>query len=114
MRRPISWLLLTLILAIFAIFLLWPIVLVVRVGFFGVPVPGQPPQGFTLAYLNAIFLDPDLRQGLLNSAGIAIAVTAVCMLISIPLAMLSVRYDFTGKGLASALLLVPLILPPFV
>lgn len=114
MRRPISWLLLTLILAIFAMFLLWPIVLVVRVGFFGVPVPGQPPQGFTLAYLNAIFLDPDLRQGLLNSAGIAIAVTAVCMLISIPLAVLSVRFDFAGKGLANALLLVPLILPPFV
>ena len=114
MRRPIAWLLLAFILAIFALFLLWPIVLVVRVGFFGIPAPGQPPQGFTLDYLKAIFLDADLRRGLLNSAGIAIAVTAVCMLISVPLAVLSVRFDFAGKGLANALLLVPLILPPFV
>src|SRR3954468_18170250 len=107
MRRSISWLALAFIIAIFAICLLWPILLVVRVGFFGVPVPGQPPQGFTLDYLNAIFLDADLRQGLLNSAGIAIGVTAVCMLIAIPLAIVSVRYDFAGKGLANALLLVP-------
>src|SRR5205814_5282316 len=33
---------------------------------------------------------------------------------SVPLAVLSVRYNFPGKGLVSALLLVPLILPPFV
>src|SRR4029078_13016343 len=52
--------------------------------------------------------------GLLNSAGIALAVTALCTLISVPLALLSVRYDFRGKSLLSGLLLVPLILPPFV
>lgn len=101
------------VLAVFGVFLLWPIYQVVRVGFFGIPVEGQPSQ-FTLGYIQAIFLDPDLRRGLLNSAGIAVGVTTVCMLISVPLALLSVRYDFAGKGIAGALLLVPLILPPFV
>ena len=113
MSRTWAYLFSAFVLAVFAVFLLWPIYQVVRVGFFGIPVEGQPAQ-FTLGYIKAIFLDPDLRRGLLNSAGIAVGVTAVCMLISIPLALISVRYDFAGKGIANALLLVPLILPPFV
>jgi iron(III) transport system permease protein len=113
MRRGVHWLLLALVLAIFAIFLLWPIVVIVRVGFFGIPAGGQP-SGFTLGYIRAIFLDPDLRRGLLNSAAIAVAVTLLCTLISVPLALLATRFDFAGKPAISALLLVPLILPPFV
>ena len=112
-RRLLAYLSLAFILAIFAVFLLWPIYQIVRVAFFGVAAEGQPAV-FTLGYFKAIFLDADLRRGLLNSAGIAIAVTFLCTLISVPLALLSVRYDFRGKGAVSALLLVPLILPPFV
>jgi len=100
------------ILLLFAVFLLWPIYRVVRVGFFG--IPGERGAGFTLAYVAGVFRDEGLRAGLINSAIIAVSVTAVCALISVPLAVLSVRFDFPGKGLVSALLLVPLILPPFV
>jgi iron(III) transport system permease protein len=120
MRRLGSHLLLALILAAFAVFLLWPIYRVVEVGFVGIPASGSGAAAgaemghFTLGYVKAVFLDPDLRRGLLNSAVIAVCVTLLCMLISIPLAMLSVRYDFRGKSLATALLLVPLVLPPFV
>src|SRR5437016_5412103 len=113
MRRTGSYLLLAVVLAIFAVFLLWPIIIIVRVGFFGIPAPGQT-SGFTLGYLRAIFLDADLRRGLLNSAAIAVGVTLLCMAISVPLALLSVKYDFAGKGFVTSLLLVPLILPPFV
>lgn len=112
LRKVWGYAVLLLVLAVFAVFLLWPIYRVVRVGFFG--IPGQPDEGFTLAYFTGIFLDPGLRRGLLNSATIAVCVTLVCTLISVPLAMLSVRYDFPGKGILSGLLLVPLILPPFV
>jgi iron(III) transport system permease protein len=111
--RAASWFLLTLVLAVFAVFLLWPVVVIVRVGFFGIPTANQA-GGFTLDYVRAIFLDHDLRRGLLNSALIAVAVTMVCTIISVPLALLSVKYDFAGKGAATAMLLVPLILPPFV
>jgi iron(III) transport system permease protein len=113
MRRTWSYVFSALILAAFAVFLLWPIYQVVRVGLFGIEGAGQP-TGFTLGYMKAVFLDVDLRRGLLNSAGIAVCVTIVCTLISIPLAVLSVRYDFRGKSVFGALLLVPLILPPFV
>src|SRR4051794_4981549 len=90
-----------LIVLIFAIFLGWPIVQVVRVG-------------ISPAYIAAVFKDASLRQGLINSLSIAVLVTLVCLAISVPLAMLSVRFDFRGKGIVNSLLLVPLILPPFV
>jgi iron(III) transport system permease protein len=106
-------LLLLLILALFAAFLLWPIFQTVRVGLQGVPINGQYGP-FTLAYLAAVFQDPLLRHGLLNSATIAICVTTLCTIISVPLALLSSRYDFRGKTLVNGLLLVPLVLPPFV
>src|SRR5437868_13113867 len=77
---------LTLILLIFSIFLGWPIVQVVRVG-------------LAPSYLAAVFKDESLRQGLLNSLAIAVLVTLLCLAISIPLAVLSVRYDFRGKGI---------------
>ncbi|MEO6435675.1 MAG: iron ABC transporter permease [Tepidisphaeraceae bacterium] len=113
MSRTWAYLFAGVVIAVFAVFLVWPIYQVVRVGFYGIPVEGQSGQ-FTLGYIMAIFLDPDLRHGLFNSAAISVGVTIVCMAISVPLAMISVRYDFRGKGVAGALLLVPLILPPFV
>ena len=42
------------------------------------------------------------------------ATTTLVFLIAVPLAVLAERYDFPGKGLFSALVLVPMILPPFV
>src|SRR5258705_3412232 len=102
MRKLCSLLLLLLVLAIFAIFLLWPIWQVVRVAFVGVPTQGEQ-TGFTLGYFKAIFLDADLRRGLLNSAAIAVGVTVLCTLISLPLAMLSVRCDFRRKSALTSL-----------
>src|SRR3954469_3513336 len=113
MARLRQYLLLALLVAIFATFLFWPLARVLRVAFFGDAQPGQPGH-FSLGYLAAVFQDRELREGLFNSARIAIGVTIVCTLTSLPLALLSVRFDFFGKRLASALMLVPLILPPFV
>lgn len=97
--------------ALFAVLLLWPIGRVLRVGFFG--MPGEA-GGFTVKYVGEVFLDSTLRAGLLNSLMIAVMVTGVCAVIAVPLAMMSVRFEFWGKGTVSGLLLVPLILPPFV
>jgi len=113
MRTILRYFILLLILAIFAAFLGWPIFQTLRVGFQGIPSAGGY-QKFTFGYVAAVFLDPLLREGLLNSIFIAICVTTLCAIISIPLALLSRRYDFLGKRLMNGLLLVPLILPPFV
>jgi iron(III) transport system permease protein len=103
-----AYLLFLFLLVIFGIFLLWPIARVLQSAFFG------KDGKFTLAFVAAVFRDHEFRRGLLNSAGIAVCVTLLSAIISIPLAVMSVRLDFRGKSLVGGLLLVPLILPPFV
>ena len=98
----------SLLFAFFAVFLVWPIFQVVAGGFV------RPGGGVTFGYVALVFQDPVLRGGLLNAVLIAVLVTALSLLISMPLAVLSVRYDFPGRGLLTGLMLVPLVLPPFV
>ena len=92
----------------FGILLIWPIVQIVRRGF------TRPDGSFTLAYLKLIFRDPVLVRGLLNAVAVAVLVTALTLVVALPLAVLSVRYTFPGRSPLNGLLLVPLVLPPFV
>lgn len=107
-RSATHGLLAVLLLAFFAVFLAWPIASVVRQGFVG------RDGSFTLAYVRLIFADPMLVRGLLNAIAVAVVVTLLCFLLSLPLAILSVRYAFPGRALLGALLMAPLVLPPFV
>jgi iron(III) transport system permease protein len=50
----------------------------------------------------------------MNATLVAVLVTLLALAISLPLAILSVRYEFPGRGILGGLLLVPLVLPPFV
>jgi iron(III) transport system permease protein len=94
--------------AFFAAFLIYPIWLTVQGGFEG------RGGGFTLHHIWSVFDDPVLRSGFFNAIGIAVCTTLACLVISLPLATLSARCNFPGKTVFSALVLVPLILPPFV
>lgn len=96
------------LLAVLAVFLIWPIVLTVRGGFVG------PDGAFSLAPIRLVFADPSLRESLASSAMIAAVTTALAVAMSLPLAVVSARYAFAGKRLWNALVLVPLVLPPFV
>jgi len=104
--------LLFLMLALFGLFLLYPIWLTVRGGFLTDPTAAG--AGFTFEHVLDVFRDPALRSGLLNALWIAIATTTLCVLIALPLAVLSANYRYPGKKLWNAVVLVPLILPPFV
>ncbi len=92
----------------FAIFLVWPIVQIVKTGFL------KSDGRFTFDYVGLVFRDPQLVRGLLNAATVAVCVTLLALLIALPVAVLTVRYEFWGRKLLSGLLLVPLVLPPFV
>jgi iron(III) transport system permease protein len=100
------------VLALFGVFLLWPVWSVVSTGL-GLSTPGVKLASVA-AYLSAVFQDEQFRLGVINSAVIGALVTLLCVLISLPLALLNRRYEFRGKNLLSAMLLVPLVLPPFV
>jgi iron(III) transport system permease protein len=100
------------VLALFGVLLLWPVWSVISTGL-GLSTPGVKLDSVA-AYLSAVFRDEQFRAGMINSAVIAALVTASCVAISVPLALLNRRFEFRGKSLLSALLLVPLVLPPFV
>jgi iron(III) transport system permease protein len=94
--------------AFFGVFLVLPIAQVLRGGL--TDTEGR----FTLAFLAEVFRNPLYLEGLLNSFLIALCTTTVCLLLALPLAWLSDRFDFPGKRLLSGALLLPLVLPPFV
>ncbi len=96
------------LLAFLAVFLLWPIFLIVKGGF--VTEEGS----FTLQYLLSIFDDPLKVQGLINSLKIALATTAISLAIALPLAIIFARLKFPFQNFLGSLLLMPMILPPFV
>ena len=96
------------LLAGFALFLLYPIGLTLAGGFR--TVDGD----FTLYPLSTVFTDAPLREGLVNATMIALCTTALSLIISLPLAVLAAKFDYPGKAAMAALILVPLILPPFV
>ncbi|MFW6033480.1 MAG: ABC transporter permease, partial [Phycisphaeraceae bacterium] len=107
-RRVVPYSLFALLLALLGVFLIWPILLTVRGGFV------EPEGGFTLDYLILVFRDPLLLESMMNSLMIAVCTTVASLLLAMPLAVLAANYRFPGRTLATSLVLVPLILPPFV
>ncbi|MFN3167410.1 MAG: ABC transporter permease [Phycisphaeraceae bacterium] len=101
------------ILGVLVLFLIYPILLTVWGGFVD-----QDTGGFTLHYFLGedvgVLRDPLYLRGLLNAFLIAVCTTLLCLVVTLPMASIATRYDFPGKSLVSALVLVPLILPPFV
>lgn len=107
---PARYALLWSLFALFAIVLIYPIWLTVKGGFTSI----QPGGGFTLWHVLEVFRDSDLRAGIGNALLIGALTTLLATLISMPLAIVAAKCDFPGKGIFAALVLVPLVLPPFV
>jgi iron(III) transport system permease protein len=94
--------------AVFAVFFLYPAFSVIGEAF------RAPGGGFTLDFIGDIFRSPIYREGLWNALALGVTSTIATFLIAFPLALLSYRYDFKGRGLLGILILIPLVLPPFV
>lgn len=108
MSRPLSIAVFALTSLFFFFFFLWPIAETLRGAF--VTGSGQ----VTLDYIFEVFRNPIYLEGLWNSFLMGVFSTLLAMLIALPLAFMSDRYLFPGKGILGAAILVPMILPPFV
>ncbi len=71
-------------------------------------------RGFSLGFFRVILFDAHLRGAILRSLALGVVTTATVSAVAIPLALISTRYRFPGKSLMGALVLVPMIMPPFV
>jgi iron(III) transport system permease protein len=108
MSRPFSILVLAVTGLYFTLFFVWPSAETLRGAF--VTNDGS----LTLAYLLEVFRNPIYLEGLSNAFLLAVASTALAIVLALPLAFLSDRFTFPGKSILSGLVLVPMILPPFV
>jgi len=91
-----------------ACFFFVPILQVLRGGFL------DEDGHLTFAYLAEVFRNPLYIEGLITSFRVALCTTLLTMLLALPMAWLADRFDFPGKKLLSAAILLPMILPPFV
>ena len=91
----------------FGLFLVYPVSLLLKGAFIDA---GK----FTFKYFGLLLSSPLQRESLLNSFAIATLTTLGATLLVMPVASLLTRFDFRGKAMLHALLLVPMIMPPFV
>ena len=68
----------------------------------------------TLAPLLAFFARALFREALFNTLLSGVLAVVFGSLIAVPLALLTVRYRFPGRGLLATLAILPLVVPPFV
>ena len=72
------------------------------------------PDGPTLAHFGAFFGRSLFLEALLNTLVAGLAAVVFGSAVALPLALLTARYDFPGRGLVETLAVLPLVIPPFV
>ena len=93
------------------LFLVYPVLAILK----GSVVMEQDHHSvFTLAFFGMFFRSPYMLSCVGNSLLLALGTTLLSLVIAMPLAQLFAHYDFRRKALWQALLMSPMILPPFV
>jgi len=72
------------------------------------------PTGFTTDWYTALTQDHDMGTLLINTFMVAITTTALALLIGFPAAYVLARKQFRLKGVLTALLLLPMLIPSLV
>jgi len=110
MSKSLAWTVWVITATLLGLFFAWPLVITIGQAFFDRNHNNQ----FTLSFIAEVFKNPIYVEGLRNSFFLGVCSTIVSLLIALPLALISDRFDFPGKKALTAVVLVPMILPPFV
>ena len=102
------WIAFGLILAFLLCFLIVPVGMVIYTAF--VTEAGK----LTLGHFGNFFGQSVLRESFFNSLAVSLACVLCASVIAVPLAYLTVRFEFRGALLIQTLGVLPLIMPPFV
>ena len=103
-----AWLAFGLILAFLLLFLVVPVGTVIYTAFV------NETGALTVGHFANFFGQLVFRESFFNSLGVALASTLFASIIAVPLAYLTVRFEFRGAVLIQTLGVLPLIMPPFV
>ncbi|MGL4287559.1 MAG: ABC transporter permease [Phreatobacter sp.] len=102
--RSIWFWLMPALLALLGVFLLYPVINIFYASLG--TVDGKGASGWLV-----LFSDPRYGRAILNTILLGGAVTIAAMIIGVPLAYLTARYDYPGKSVVSILPLVTLVTP---
>ena len=105
---PGAWLAFGLILAFLLLFLVLPVGTVIYTAFV------NETGALTVGHFANFFGQLVFRESFFNSLGVALASTLFASIVAVPLAYLTVRFEFRGAVLIQTLGVLPLIMPPFV
>lgn len=109
-RRVDFWLVITVALALlFLLFLIYPLF-----SLFSSALMAPGTSQFTLGNLAKFFSKNYYLRALGNSLKIGLYVTALCMLIGVPMAYVMTMYRFRGKKVIEALIVIAMLSPPFI
>ncbi|MBC7979645.1 MAG: iron ABC transporter permease, partial [Armatimonadetes bacterium] len=112
MNRKLAWGITLGVVALFALFFVYPAWMVVKQAFQA--TDGNGETMWTMDFIRVVFLNPIYREGLWNAFMMGVVSTGLTLLLAFPLALVAHRYDFPGKRFLGVLVLAPMILPPFV
>jgi putative spermidine/putrescine transport system permease protein len=96
------------------LFLYVPLFVVARLSFTEANSVSWPPQGWTTKWWSEGWRSDGPREALLNSIWVALAATAIALVLGTLAAFALQRFDFFGKNTVSFLLVLPIALPGIV
>ena len=96
------------------LFLLAPILVVLRISFDSQSNMAFPPKGFSLQWYERLAQNQDFITGFKVSLITAGGVAALALLVGVPVALAITRYDFRGRDALSGFFLSPLLVPAIV
>jgi len=100
--------------ALFAVFLLSPLALVVLFAFTSRPQSAFPIEALSLRWWEAMWVNPNFVPALWNSLMISGTVGLICAIVGTMAALGLAQLDERRARLAAAVLCLPLMLPPLV
>jgi putative spermidine/putrescine transport system permease protein len=96
------------------ILLVAPSLIVVIISFDTRAFVSFPPQGFTLDWYAQVFEQTELVDGMWTSFKVGVTVTALCILLGVPTALVCARGRFRGTTALSVFVMVPHMVPGIV
>ena len=109
-RQP-RRLLLALVIALIVVFLVFPILVVIPMGFTSSESLSFPPRGFSTRWYERQITEPNWRRSLLNSLRVAFGTVVTSLAVGVPLALGLMRGRFPGQRLLAAFVITPLVMP---
>ncbi|AOF91086.1 ABC transporter permease [Sinorhizobium sp. RAC02] len=110
LRRILFWF----VVALTALFLLLPTLIIVPMSFTTTPSLEFPPVGFTLEWYGKVIGASDWQGALVNSLIVAVAASVLATVIGTAAALALHVHRFPGKTLVMGLLLSPMVTPVIV